>query len=1210
MKLIKDIFARQIDRKIEEVIKIDQHDTETVRQEIEEYVLTDAIKEHFYQMYEAILDYNRQPHEGVGVWVSGFFGSGKSSFAKLLGYTLANLPIAEKSASERFIDSARDEKISNYLSNLNSRFKIHAVIFDVSMDRGVRTASDRITEVMYKVLLRQLDYPEDFDLAEMEIMLENDNCLEKFEKIYKKKYEKDWSKGKKIVTNALNESSNILHEIYPDKYTTPDSWLLSLGKEGRADIDPNKLSKLTFELVERRKPGYGIIYIIDEVGQYVARSTEKMLDLQAIIQALGKESKNRVKANKSNIPAWAIVTSQEKLEEVVDALDARRIELARLQDRFPIPIDLKQSDIREVTAKRVLDKKDEAKKILEKLYNEYEGRIKTNTTLERTHRNTTCTNADFIELYPYLPYQIELSINIVAGLRLKRGAQRHVGGSNRTIIKQAQQMLIHPQTNLGDKPLGALVTLDMIYELLYGGSLLPSEITQEIDSIKEHIPNNEMAIRVAKAVALLEVVRDLPRTEHNIAVVLHPSIKSDSLENEVKQALKELKSAQFIRETQDGYKLLTVQEKNWDTERRGLKPKERNKIDIIEEVTRSIFSEPSLRTYRYKNLSTFRVGITINSRSIADGTVHVLIHYCDEPNQVSNLKEEIRTTSRSNQDEIFWVFGLTDEIHSTLTEIYRSRAMIQDYSRLQSQNQITREEMACLEDERQQAQRSGQNLKSILLKSLESGIALFRGIEKDGSFLGSRLLEMMRTMLSAWIPDIYPKLEMGARNMTGKEAEQILTSANLKALPQIFYDSADGLNLITKRGEKYLPNAMAPVAQEVFQYLKQEFDYGNSVTGKIIEGHFNKPPYGWERDVLRLVLALLFRAGLLEVTSQGQKYKSYSSPNARIPLINQTTFRSATFAPKETIDLKTLTSAAKYFEEITGKEVDVDESVIDQEFKKILQSDFEALKETLFKLNNNGLPGNEELEIFKSDLDSVLAGTSEDSVRFLAGSGATYKSNNLLLNKLSNTLTDQTMAVLKKGQQVISHLWPVLKEHGLDGDLEDKIQKLTELYYTTELYEHMDLVDDEAKKVFSEYEKKFKEAHQNRMECAEKGIETIKAHPLFINLNPTEHDMLLNPFVKRICKDDQVDWNGYCSNCQASLQQLESDIYSIDGLIQAASQKIIELTTEEEEQVVTVTLQKYFHGNYQSVDEFTAELDKLKSDIEKLIAEGKKVYFK
>ena len=183
-------------------------------------------------------------------------------------------------------------------------------------------------------------------------------------------------------------------------------------------------------------------------GQYVSRSVDKMLDLQAIIQAFGVEGKNRTERHEAVAPFWIVVTSQEKLNEVVTALDSKQIELARLQDRFRIPVDLKQSDIAEVTSKRVLEKNRRPRPNCSKSVSMNTSRASSNAA-PRTHEPQPGINRNnFAKLYPYLPYQIDLCIDIVAGLRLKRGAHRHVGGSNRTIIKQAQQMM-YPRDEVG-----------------------------------------------------------------------------------------------------------------------------------------------------------------------------------------------------------------------------------------------------------------------------------------------------------------------------------------------------------------------------------------------------------------------------------------------------------------------------------------------------------------------------------------------------------------------------------------------------------------------------------------------------------------------------------------------------------------------------------------------------------------------------------------
>src|SRR6266850_2957885 len=90
MTTIGDLLERDLSRKIEEIIQVDQADEQSVYDEITEYVATDSIREQYHQLFRAIAEAPSEPHEGIGVWISGFFGSGKSSFAKNLGYALEN----------------------------------------------------------------------------------------------------------------------------------------------------------------------------------------------------------------------------------------------------------------------------------------------------------------------------------------------------------------------------------------------------------------------------------------------------------------------------------------------------------------------------------------------------------------------------------------------------------------------------------------------------------------------------------------------------------------------------------------------------------------------------------------------------------------------------------------------------------------------------------------------------------------------------------------------------------------------------------------------------------------------------------------------------------------------------------------------------------------------------------------------------------------
>ena len=174
---IKTLFANDIHRRIEEVIKVDQTDEDILRDEIDEYVVTDAIRSHYTGIFEAYRETPNKPHEGIAVWVSGFFGSGKSSFAKMLGLSIENRIVAGESAADRFAQRAGDKKLQVLLKTINEKIPTHAVIFDVSTDRGIRSGNQTLTEIMYGLFLQSLGYAKDLDLSELEIALEEKGQL-------------------------------------------------------------------------------------------------------------------------------------------------------------------------------------------------------------------------------------------------------------------------------------------------------------------------------------------------------------------------------------------------------------------------------------------------------------------------------------------------------------------------------------------------------------------------------------------------------------------------------------------------------------------------------------------------------------------------------------------------------------------------------------------------------------------------------------------------------------------------------------------------------------------------------------------------------------------------------------------------------------------------------------------------------------------------
>src|ERR1035441_295819 len=305
-----------------------------------------------------------------------------------------------------------------------------------------------------------------------------------------------------------------------------------------------------------------------------------------------------------------------------------------------------------------------------------------------------------------------------------------------------------------------------------------------------------------------------------------------------------------------------------------------------------------------------------------------------------------------------------------------------------------------------------------------------------------RLSEILKKLFGHVIPDLYPKLQMGSRPLKGDEAEQILKAADLKALPNVFYVGDHGLGLVVKDGHKNVVNTNATVAKEVLDYLKSEHSYGNkdSRMGKELEKRFGRTPYGWERDMLRLILATLFRGGEIEVTYQGSRFHNYQDPASRTPFINNPAFRSSLFSPRQSVGLKTLTQAVQQLEDLTGEEVDVEEGAIATAFKKVAAEELERLYPLKATAEAHHLPILSMLADYQQTLAGIQSSASDDCVRILTENGKDFGQTRDKVRKLREALNAEAIGVLRQARQATDQVWQRLAAHNRSEEHTSELQ--------------------------------------------------------------------------------------------------------------------------------------------------------------------------
>lgn len=1174
---IKTLFANDIHRRIEEVIKVDQTDEEVIRDEISEYVITDAIRAHYVNILETYRETPGKPHEGIAIWVSGFFGSGKSSFAKMLGLAIENRPIAGESAAARFTHRTGDKKLQVLLKAINEQIPTHAVIFDVSTDRGIRSGNQTLTEIMYGLFLHSLGYAKDLDLSELEIGLEEkgDGELKRFEDTYRRIHKKEWDREKGKVAFALSEASRVMHELDRDTYPMADSWVKAV--KNKADITAGKLAERANELMKRRRPGRALMFVIDEVGQFVARDVQKMLDLQAIVHNLGTRGRGK---------HWLVVTSQEKLGEVVSGLDNVKVELPRLMERFSQQVHLEPSDISEVTSRRVLSKNAAAQAALGKLFDDNRGRLTEHTRLSAEIRLPELSRDSFIDLYPLLPYQIDLIIQVVSGLRTQGGASKHVGGANRTIIKLAQQLLINPAVNLADAPIGALVRLDQVYDLIEGN--IGSEVRAKISAIAKELAH-PLAQPVAKVICLLWYVKSVHRSADNIAAMLHGRVDGDGQLASVKEALQELEATHKVRHGEDGYRIPTPAEDDWEQTRDRISPKEGDRHRIYTEVLSAFWQpQPSHTLFETK---TFKAGLAIHGRDVTSGDLMFQLHLADDGKAFHELASELRTRSQQERKHVFWAIALNDAIDREIVQLFRSKEMVERKARETKGDDTP----TLIAEERVRMRRHDNDLRRFLRAACLSGRVYFQGKDRSPPDRAVDVGKAAAEILGQVLPDVFDRYKEAAAKASEvkKGSDALFTAENLQGLPPVF--SALGL-LRDEKGKTVFRVESGPL-KEVMDRIDERANYGDTASGRYLADELAKEPFGWEFEAVRMFVLSLLRAGKIEATTKGQTIDTVTGVEARETFSNNNLFRQASFRPKKGIEFEELIKASEAFRDTFGTEVrELNAAAIVAELRKAVARQEDAVAAALSTLTAHRLPGGTALDAALGQMKAILRGSDDNAIATFNASHRAIKDAIKRAGELDQSLSEARLRDLDHARQAMAELWAFLRtEPDVADELRTKAAELEDLLARETFFKELPAIERHTKALEAEYRRRFDAALAARIAAYTDAAAQLVTVPGWQDLDPIEQRRLAAPFER-----------GRQPEATAMpIPQLRADRDACEGRLRAAIAEISRII--DGERMVTLSVASYFAGGIETEEQLDAALEGVREECARLIGAGKKI---
>jgi hypothetical protein len=888
---IRDIFRNDITRRIEEVVKVDVSDDEIVAEEISEYVVTPRIEESFHDVIEVYRESIGNPSGLTNLWVSGFFGSGKSSFAKVLGYLFENRAVGERRSADLFFARCNDKRIAALLERSWELAPTVTVFLELSSSQDVTDESEGIVLPMYRALLARFDYAQTPKLATLEFDLERDGRLDDFEDAFKRANDRDW-KASRDTALALNMASKALHELDPATFPAADSW--SSAFEAPA-LTARWFTRRAVDLLALRGGGASrLVFVVDEVSQYIARSIDRIRALQGLAERF-QELGGRL---------WLVATGQERLEEVVEGLEGRQTELQRLRDRFPLTVDLLPSDIHEVVSRRILDKHDEGRAEIAGLLAGHRQKLAANTRLVSETRAGDPSEDDLVRLYSLLPYQVQLLIDAVSKRRSQVRSSAPMGGSNRTVIKHAQQLVTSSKVGLGDNEVGALVTIDRSYDLLE--EVIPTSWRGEIDQVIAKYGKPSVEVQVMKAIALVHDVPSLPLTAHNLAVLLHPAIDAESRRDEITAALGRLVADDRIRETDRGFQLQSVEQKQWDQERREIALGLGDELRLRKRLLSKSLSGLTVNLGR-----AFAIGLTVDREQRVPGDVTLEVVEQTHADHADELRALSRESTSANR--VFWLFDQSEDTWQALEELHKSDRMIERHD---VPSKSTADVQLLADEKNRQARAERQALQS-LGADLEKGQILFAGRAEPAPT--GEIRAAAQALVRDRLPEIYPKLDRFAAPVDARDVMLVLRADDLDTLPDSLQDGGIGLVTITPTGPQ-LAVDREPLSDFIAE-VRHRSSYGQVPTGQVLERHFANPPFGAPVAVVQALTAAAVRAGLLEVVHQGQTIRS--AGDRRLDAVFRTlpAFRQAEIRPAQDTgpDAPTRARLARQLQDHTGE---------------------------------------------------------------------------------------------------------------------------------------------------------------------------------------------------------------------------------------------------------------------------------------------------
>lgn len=932
---IKNMFEKDIDRDIKGVIKVGQNDDENIYQELDEYVVTNELLKHFTKFFSSYNKGIQSPTDDIGVWISGFFGSGKSHFLKILSYILdSNLKVHGRKPIDFFKEDGKI-KDSMVIGDMEAATNVSSdvVLFNIDSKSSSQSSSnkDDILNVFVKVFNEMQGYCGGMPfLADFEKKLDAKNKFEEFKTEFENINGMDWEESRDEFYFISDDIIQSVVNIGFMSENEANNWASKAEENFKYSIED--FANEVNEYCINKGNNHHVIFLVDEVGQYIADDTKLMLNLQTIVEELGIKCHGK---------AWVVVTSQQNIDDITR--DIKGMDFSKIQGRFKTRLSLSSSNVDEVIRRRILAKTDVAQKTLEAEYPSFEPILKNILTFEKSAEMKTYENArDFANIYPFVPYQFNRVQDVLTSIREHSSSGKHMADGERSMLALFQESAIEIKN--GSE--GQLVPFNIFYNAIE--QFIDHTNSQVINKARDNKELYPFDVEVLKVLFMIKYVKEIKSTSKNLTTLLISNINEDRLElqNKVDKSLSRLLEQTLIQKNGEVYSFLTNEEQDINRE---IKNQIVDNGEVLDNAANRIFQEIYPKNkYRYSNRYNFQFNQSIDNKKINNREFDIGMRIIT-PFYTSDLSDCSQATfEESNMHNI--LKGLSESNNEVVVHLLSDLTVFDEIKEaLQIQKYLTKKsaEMKVELRSRKQEEYNDkiERIKLFLESSIKDAIIYIKGDKVDiaEKNVESRLDESMGKL----VDKVYNKLsymdfapdKSDIKKELTNEYQQTLIASETKAM-----------------------NAV----NDMDSYISDQSKLHNTLTLKSLINRYSKAPYGFVNLDVQWLLASLFAQKRIVLTINSDEISLRNTDASKILdyLTKNEYLEKLLVSEKEVIDSSKIRKVKEVLKEVYSLNLthDNDERIMD-EFKRVNTSKIEEIDKCLLEFRiSNKYPGKSILE--------------------------------------------------------------------------------------------------------------------------------------------------------------------------------------------------------------------------------------------------------